>query len=262
MAWWGKVVGGAFGFMLAGPLGALLGASLGHRFDASQSANSESLNYRAGHQERVQAAFFTATFSVMGHIAKADGRVTSDEIAATEQLMSHLRLNQAQRKLAKSLFNEGKRASFHVDEVVQQFRQECHRRNSLIGMFLEIQIQVALADGRINPKENDVLRQVALNLGFSRAELEQMINRISSAHASASGSHEDLSLEEAYRVLGVTKSTPLADIRKAYRRLRSQHHPDKLVAKGLPEEMMKLANEKSHEIREAWECVKQARQAS
>ncbi len=267
MAWWGKVVGGAFGFMLGGPLGALLGAAFGHQFDSglnslSDESESKSEPRRpAGDQERVQAAFFTATFAVMGHIAKADGRVTRDEIAVAEQLMGRLGLDGAQRELARTLFNQGKQPGFQLDAVLAQFRRECLRRRTLIRMFMEIQIQAALADGRIQPEENHILIQVARALGIARGELEQLINLIRGAGA-AHGKDHRLSLADAHRILGVTANTPLAEVRRAYRRLRSQHHPDKLVSKGLPEEMMKLANEKTHEIRTAWERVKQARRGA
>ena len=255
MAWWGKVVGGAFGLLLGGPIGALLGASLGHRFDAGKDAS----HLHAGDQERVQAAFFTATFAVMGHIAKADGRVSREEIALARQLMGQLRLDRAQRKLAEALFNEGKQPAFQLDAVLRQFRRECHRRSTLVKIFMEIQIQAALADGSLAPEENHILRQVAQALGVTRADLEQLINLMRGAHAYETQS-EQVSLADAYRILGVDANTPLPEIRKAYRRLRGQHHPDKLVSKGLPEEMIKLANEKTHEIRQAWEQVKKARQ--
>ena len=259
MAWWGKVVGGAFGFLLGGPLGALLGASLGHRFDTGLNSFSESGH--AGDQERVQAAFFTATFAVMGHIAKADGRVSHDEIAVAERLMGHLGLNQAQRKLARSLFSQGKAPDFDFDAVLAQFRRECHRRDNLIRMFMEIQIQAALADGRIAPEESDILQRVAQRLGIATADLEQLIGLIRGARASHDPGGK-IALADAYRILGVSAETPLPEIRKSYRRLLGRHHPDKLVSKGLPEEMIKLANEKTYEIRSAWEQVKQARQDS
>ena len=256
MAWWGKVVGGAFGFMLGGPLGALLGASFGHQFDVRAQSGPRA---EAGYQERVQAAFFTATFAVMGHIAKADGRVSRDEITMAEQLMGHLKLDAAQRKLAESLFKQGTAPGFDFEGVLEQFRRECHRRSTLVRMFMEIQIQAALADGHIAPEESDILRQVARMLGVARADLEQLINFIRGARASHDGG-DKVSLTDAYRVLGVNADTPLPQVRKAYRRLLSRHHPDKLVAKGLPEEMIKLANEKTHEIRTAWERIKHARQ--
>lgn len=253
MAWWGKVVGGAFGLLLGGPIGALLGATLGHRFDTGAGAGQR---LGAGEQERVQAAFFTATFAVMGHIAKADGRVSREEIALAKQLMGQLQLDRAQQQLAQSLFNQGKQAGFQLDEVLAQFRRECHRRSTLVKIFVEIQIQAALADGNIAPEENHILRQVARALGVSRADLEQLINLIRGAHPA---DPRPITLSDAHRILGVTADTPLAEVRKSYRRLLSQHHPDKLLSKGLPEEMLKLANQKTHEIRTAWEQVKRAR---
>lgn len=263
MAWWGKVVGGAFGFMLGGPLGAMLGASLGHQFDSGLKSFSGEAGHHAGDQERVQAAFFTATFAVMGHIAKADGEVSRAEIALAKQMMNHLRLDNAQRKLAESLFNQGKQPGFDLDAVLEQFRRECHRRSTLIQMFMEIQIQAALADGRIVPEESEILQQVARMLRIAHADLEQLINQIRGASGGMGGGASNKpSLADAYRILGVDADTPLPEVRKAYRRLMSRHHPDKLVSKGLPEEMIKLANQKTHEVRTAWEQIKQTRQGS
>jgi len=272
MAWWGKVIGGTFGFMLGGPIGALLGASFGHQFDARAPApaleRGDHGDYggdygaeffgQPGDQERVQAAFFTATFAVLGHLAKADGRVSRAEIALATQLMDNLQLDGDQRKVAQALFSQGKGAGFDLDAVLAQFRRECHRRSTLVQMFVEIQIQAALADGRIAPEESRVLRRVAQALGLSRGDLERLIRQIRGAD-SYHAHGERASLKDAHRILGVNENTPLAEVRRAYRRLMSRHHPDKLVAKGLPEEMVKLANDKTAEARAAWETIKQAR---
>ena len=258
MAWWGKIVGGTFGFMLGGPLGALLGASFGHRFDVASGADDYArLRPPEGDQERVQTAFFIATFAVMGHIAKADGRVTRDEIALAERVMSHMNLNAAQRRFAQDLFKQGRAADFAMDEVLAQFRRECHRRENLMQMFLEIQIQAALADGIIAAAEREILRRAARALGVTGARLDELINFIRGGESH--GKNEPVSLANAYKILGVKRDAPLSEVRKSYRRLLSQHHPDKLVSKGLPEEMVQLANEKTHEIRSAWERIKAAR---
>ncbi|MES9860620.1 MAG: TerB family tellurite resistance protein, partial [Candidatus Thiodiazotropha sp. 4PDIVS1] len=127
MSWWGKLVGGAFGFMLGGPLGAVLGAALGHRFDKGlKGLPDDSVSWGPGDQERVQTAFFTATFSVLGHLAKADGRVSQDEIRLAENLMGQMSLSNEMRQTAIRLFSEGKSDQFPLDDVVIQFRQECH----------------------------------------------------------------------------------------------------------------------------------------
>lgn len=255
MSWWGKLIGGTLGFLVGGPLGAMLGAYFGHGFDNRAGGSARAL---PGDQERVQTIFFAATFSVMGHLAKSDGKVTRDEIELANALMSEMRLGADQRKLAKTLFNRGKEPGFDFDGVIEQFLQECHRRTTLIRMFLEIQVQAAFADGRLDPAENRLLSRLAEMLGFDERTLEQIINLVRGA-AHAHQQPGRISEADAYEILGVDPETPTAEVRKAYRRLLSQHHPDKLVSRGLPEEMVRLANEKTGEIRKAWETVREAR---
>lgn len=255
MSWWGKLIGGTLGFLLGGPLGAMLGAYFGHGFDNRDEGRQRAL---PGDRERVQAAFFTATFSVMGHLAKSDGRVTPDEIDLANSLMGEMQLEPEQRKLARSLFNQGKAADFDFTSVVNQFRRECHRRTTLLRMFMEIQVQAAFADNLLDPAENRLLVRLNEMLGFDRQVLDQIIELVrGTTHAPQGAAGYDL--DDAYAVLGVSAATPLTEIRKAYRRLLSQHHPDRLVSKGLPEEMIRLANEKTGEIRKAWETIREAR---
>ncbi len=269
MSWWGKVIGGAFGFMLGGPLGALLGAVLGHNLDKGLAGLDQNEPLEPGERERVQTAFFTATFSVMGHVAKADGQVTRDEIALAEAVMTEMELNTELRQTAMRLFGEGKKPGFPLEEVLEQFRVECHRRQTLIQMFMEIQLQAAYADGELAPAEERLLLHVCERLGVSRftfRRLEQMIR--AERHFAGAGAGAGrraarepaaMSLNDAYAILNVSAQTTDAEVKKAYRRLLSQHHPDKLVSKGLPEEMMKMAARKTHEIRQAYERVKEAR---
>lgn len=261
MSWWGKLVGGAFGFMLGGPLGAVLGGALGHRFDKGLSNLPG--GFRPGQQERIQTAFFTATFSVMGAVAKADGKVSKQEIQLAEVLMGQMGLHGEMRRTAKSLFNEGKAADFPLDDVLQQFRSECHGRSTLIRMFMEIQLQAAYADGHLDKAEEQLLLHICDQVHFSVDEfrtLEQML--LAQRHYAGAGTGQAAgpSLDDAYGVLGVQADASDAEVKKAYRRLISQHHPDKLVSKGLPEEMMKVASHKTHEIKQAYEQIKEARQ--
>ncbi len=258
MGWWGKLLGGAIGFAVGGPLGALLGAALGHNVDANLSAGSRA-RLNAGDQERVQTAFFTATFSIMGHLAKADGRVTRDEIVLAEQVMTQMQLNADQRETAINLFNEGKADGFPLDEVLEQFRIECHRRINLVQMFLEIMISTALADGKLDHTEERLLYYIGDRLGFPRPWFERLVAMVRGQQHFEGGDGEipaGASLKDAYDVLGVSAKASDAEVKKAYRRMMNQHHPDKLVAKGLPEEMMKLATEKTQEIKKAYELIK------
>jgi DnaJ like chaperone protein len=261
MAWWGKLLGGTFGFVLGGPLGAVLGAAMGHQFDAGLKGLGRSPGFVPGAQERTQMAFFTATFSVMGHLAKADGQVSEREIALANHLMREMRLNPEQRAAAIKLFNQGKKADFPLDDVLGQFKSECHRRTTLIRMFLEIQVQAALADGRVHDAENRVLYHVADVLGFSHEELGRLVDFVYGAATGQRPDHRVHSLEDAYKLLGVDAKTSDDDVKKAYRRLMNQHHPDKLVARGMPEEMVKLATEKTQEIRSAYEQIRDYRKS-
>lgn len=259
MGWWGKLVGGALGFAIGGPLGALLGAAMGHNIDVSMGGGRAALH--AGEQGRVQAAFFTATFSIMGYLAKVDGRVTADEIAMAEQVMSQMQLDDAQRKAAINLFQEGKAADFPLDDVIDQFRQECHRRVNLVRMFLEIQIATALADGKFDYTEERALFHIADRLGFPRIFFERLVSSVRAQQQFADGQGEGgrAGLQDAYDVLGVDAGATDAEIKKTYRRQMNQHHPDKLVSKGLPEEMIRIATGKTQEIKAAYEQIKESR---
>jgi DnaJ like chaperone protein len=258
MPWWGTLLGGTLGYMFGGPLGALLGAALGRNFDRGIKITDQHGAFGAGQQERVQAAFFTTTFSVMGYIAKADGRVSRDEIAAAESLMGQMQLNDQQRKAAIKLFNEGKKDDFPLHDVLRQFRQESMRRRNLVQMFLEIQIAMAMADGHLHATEKKVLYQIGDWLGFARTDIEHLFNMAGPGAGGTTGQRKQ-SLKKAYDILGVGKSASDAEIKKAYRRLMSQHHPDKLIAKGLPDEMIKFATEKTQEIKSAYEQIKESR---
>lgn len=256
MAWWGTLLGGTLGYMFGGPLGALLGAALGRNFDRGIIQTDQHADFEPGQQQRVQAAFFAATFSVMGHIAKADGRVTPDEITATESIMSRMQLRPAQRQAAIQLFNEGKKSGFALTDVLDQFLQECHRRHSLLQVFMEIQIATAMADGHIHPAERRIILAIGARLGFSHAELEHLFGMEQGARPGAPRAQP---VAQAYEVLGIEKSATDAEVKKAYRRLMNQHHPDKLIAKGLPEEMIRIATEKTQQIKQAYERIKAER---
>ena len=256
MSWWTTVLGGALGFMLGGPLGAMLGVAFAGNFSKGKSNFSGfAKDFHPGDQQRVQAAFFSSLFSVMGYIAKVDGKVSQSEILLAQQVMQHMQLSDDMQKVAKELFNQGKHKDFNLDEVLEQFRTECHRRTHLVRMFLEIQIQATYADGVFDDKEHDALKYIAQKLNFPIHELESLIQQFSTT----SNNTNQLTVNDAYVILGADNNLTDKEFKRAYRRLLAQHHPDKLVAKGLPEEMIKIANEKTQEIISAYELIKKHR---
>ncbi len=264
MNWWGKIIGGAFGFMLGGPLGALLGAALGHNFDKGLQGVSGNFGYSPGRQERVQTAFFTATFSVMGNICKADGLVTEDEIDLAKQVMAQMDLSAQQRKTAIALFNEGKKDGFRINDILLQLKHEIGYRPNLQRMFIEIQLYAAYADGALHPAEKTLLLKVCQTFDFTKHDFENLAAAIVGEihHQRRSGGATKgptISLGDAYAILNISASSDEAEVKRAYRRLMSQHHPDKLVSKGLPEEMMKIAEHRTHEIRQAYVRIKETR---
>ena len=251
--------------MLGGPLGAMFGAAFGHNFDIGLNTLGNQRGFASGigeSVERIQTAFFTCTFSVMGHIAKADGEVSQIEIYLAEDIMRQLNLNPEQKKGAQHLFNEGKKPDFPLNDVLNQFRIECHRRRNLMQMFMEIQVAIALSDDTLDKGESRILGFAADTLGFSRKEYESILQRMQAQCHAHNGQKNSMALEDAYDLLGITSTANDQEVKKAYRRQMNQHHPDKLVSKGLPEEMMELANRKVQDIKTAYEAIKEERKTT
>ena len=257
MSWWGKLIGGYLGLVLGGPIGALLGAALGHHFDKEDSVSEP-----AARQDRLQTAFYAATFSVMGHICKADGRVTPDEISTAKMIMARMALTTEQVEMAIKLFDQGKDQGFPLQAVLLQLKNELALSKDMKRMFLEIQCYAAYADGVIHPNEKAILMKICDIIGLPQYEFESIavaIEAETKRHGSSQSQPEQMSLPDAYSTLGLASNAQKDEVKRIYRRLISQHHPDKLVSKGLPEEMIKIANQRTQEIREAYEIIMKAK---
>jgi DnaJ like chaperone protein len=258
MSWTGKFIGAALGALAGGPVGAVLGAVLGHQFDRG-------LIEAAGPPPRaLQVTLFRTTFEVMGHVAKADGRVSEDEIRAARAVMHHMRLSPEQVQEAIRLFTDGKRADFPLDERIGELRRALGRRRDLARAFVEIQVQAILGAGRLHATARELLWRVASGLDLSRVELAQIEALIRLQHMRArqqghAGRRAEAPIDEAYRVLGITPESSDREIKTAYRRLMNQHPIDKLRARGMPESMLPVAEEKTREIRAAYERVRSVR---
>jgi len=260
---WGKVIGGALGFVLGGPIGLFIGVWIGSSFDKGLKQDFSGVFGQSDPAE-TQRVFFTTTFSVMGHIAKADGVVSKQEIAAAEQVMAQLGLDEIKRKQAIEAFSQGKEQDFNLNSNLESLIRHCARKPSLIQMFLEIQIVAATADGNVSEPEMQVLYQIGQAFRLPKFQVERLVEMViaqrSFHQTGSSGTARNASaptIDQAYKVLGISENASKAETKRAYRKLMSQHHPDKLVAKGMPEEMIKVATEKSQEIQAAYEMIKQ-----
>ncbi|VEA39930.1 DnaJ-like protein [Salmonella enterica subsp. enterica] len=261
----GKIIGVAVALMMGGGFwGVVLGLLVGHMFD---KARSRKMAWFANQRER-QALFFATTFEVMGHLTKSKGRVTEADIHIASQLMDRMNLHGDSRTAAQNAFRVGKADNYPLREKMRQFRSVCFGRFDLIRMFLEIQIQAAFADGSLHPNEREVLYVIAEELGISRVQFDQFLRMMQGGAQFGGGYHQQSgggwqqaqrgpTLEDACNVLGVKTTDDATTIKRAYRKLMSEHHPDKLVAKGLPPEMMEMAKQKAQEIQKAYELIKE-----
>ena len=271
MQYWGKLIGLVLGLMSGtGFWGVVLGLLIGHMIDKSRQVRSS--GYFSNQAQR-QALFFSTTFQVMGHLTKSKGRVTEADINLASALMERMQLHGAARTAAQQAFREGKQGDFPLREKLRELRSICFGRVDLIRMFLEIQLQAAFADGSLHPNERAVLYVIAEELGFSRVQFEQFLSMMEGGRQFGGGYQQQgqyqqqggfggyqrqtgPTLADACKVLGVKPNDDATTIKRAYRKLMSEHHPDKLVAKGLPPEMMEMAKQKAQEIQAPYDLIK------
>jgi len=269
----GKIVGALLGLLLLrSPWGLLIGLVLGHFYDQSVAARRPRA-VGTGEALEIGVRFFKATFEVMGYVAKSDGRVSEQEIAAARQVMSELRLNGAQIHAAIGHFTRGKGALFDVEATVSDLMEVCSQRPDLLRVFLEIQVRAALEGVDMQGPARAAVQKVAELLDVSRLELAHIeaVLRIRREQFRAGGRGSGpggsqapprggMQLAAAYEILEVDAKASDDEVAKAYRRQLSKHHPDKLKANGLPESMLEHAKERTQQIIEAYEVIKSARQ--
>jgi DnaJ like chaperone protein len=271
MSWKGAFLGGVIGLMATRTiLGALFGALIGILIEQSGALGAAPGARRAANSISISDEFFRTTFELMGHVAKSDGRVSEAEIDAARRLMHELHLGAREISIAIACFQAGKSTAYDAELGVERLRDACGQRYDLLRAFMELQLRAALAGNGLSPPARAILMRVAERLGMSALEFAYMeaALRARAAHAShqayggsagprpASGAG---SLAGCYAELEVDANITDQEVTKAYRRQMSRHHPDKLVANGLPESMAQMAKEKTQRIQEAYEGIRAAR---
>ncbi|MEH6580646.1 MAG: co-chaperone DjlA [Halioglobus sp.] len=259
---YGKIIAGLIGLLVAGPIGLIFGIFIGHSFDKGLVrtfgfASPENI-------ARIKTNFFETTFLLLGHLAKADGRISQQEVDHTELIITQMGLDGQQRKRAIELFQQGSAQDFQLESVISAFNQTCGAQKQLQQTLLLFLISLALADDHtIVDSEQAALQRIASLMGFSAGQLQQLLRMAQAQEQfhsrSGAASSSGISLSDAYVALGVDEGVTDKELKRAYRRLMSQNHPDKLIAKGVPEDMIKIATEKSQEIQSAYEMVRKQR---
>jgi len=251
--WWGKIIGGVIGLLRGGIAGAILGVFIGHMIDRFLAG--------LGGVSRVRDVFFGALFATLGHINKADGQVTRAEIAAAEELMRRLQLGPEERQMAISFFQQGKQPDFDLDATLREFARHSMVRQDLRIMFIELLLQAAISDGSLSVAEERILQRACMILHIP-ANVYAAMRQAHQGGPQAGYSgyrqvpRQAVPIEQDYASLGLKSDASVQEIKRAYRKLISQYHPDKLVSQGLPEEMMELSKNRVREINAAYDRIK------
>jgi len=264
--YWGTLMGAAIGFYLEDIPGGLFGALLGFLVDKSLSVLQQPKFPRLNSAElaRMQREFFIATFLVMGFVTKAIAKYVEDENEVLDKVIARLNLSPDVHQEAMDLYHQGRSENFDLNRALLPFYTVCRSQRHLLEMFLEIQLLAAYKDGVILPEQNQLLLNIAKVLELSRADYDRILSTIRAEDHFSQDRFVNSSVgyfndEDAYAILSLSPMASNEEIKKAYRRLVSMHHPDKLVAKGLPEEMLKMAENKTREIRLAYERIRAIR---
>jgi DnaJ like chaperone protein len=257
---WGKIVGGTAGFAVGGPLGVVIGAIAGHAFDhyraeqgrrgvGAGSRDEPPLFYEDPAETR-RIAFATAVIALAAKLARADGRVTPDEIQSFRQVFQ---IDDDEVGDVARIYNQAKTSTDGFEAYACQIAMLFQGDRYLLEELLRGLFEIARADGELNGSELDFLRRVGAIFGFDQAVFEQIHRRFAARGRRMSGA------DDAYAVLGLSRHASDDEVRKAYRQLVREHHPDRLVAKGLPAEFVAHANQTLADINVAYDRIAKER---
>jgi DnaJ like chaperone protein len=253
-----KLIGFIAGYYFFGFFGALLGLFVGSFIDRMMAYGAGAINPLQNALR--QAVFLETVFISMGKLAKADGHVSQDEIDHVEQFMQKLNMTAQHREQAIKLFKQGADPAFDIVPTYTRFMAVCGHTRYLKQVLLVYLIVMALADGHFHPAEEALLTEIAARLGFDQAAFKHMLDMVlNQSHFAGGQASAATALDDAYKALGVTKDSSDHEIKRAYRKLMSQYHPDKLMGQGVPEDMIAMATEQAKEIQLAHDLIKKTR---
>ena len=242
MSIWGKIIGGTTGFALGGTLGAIIGIMIGGSFDRSAKKFSSSNQIS---QQQKQNVFALCIIVLSAKIAKADGQVTKEEIYTFKEKFN---IQAEEMSEVSKIFNEAKKSSFGFKNIADQVGNLFSDNKVLLEQLLNNLFYIAEADGLTSINELEVLKSISQSFHFNETDFQRIF-------------HSRLNNKESdpYKILGVTREDSDNNIRKKWIELSKEHHPDYLIAKGMPKEFIKEANKELSSINLAYDKIKELR---
>lgn len=253
-----KIIGVILGYYFLGIFGAFIGYLVGSFIDRYRAYGMGAINPLTNAHR--QTVFIETVFILMGKLAKADGHISQDEINHVENFMQKLGMSSSHRQLAIALFKQGASPGFDIESKLKEFMAVCGHTNSLKQMLLIYLIVMALSDGVLDAAEEGLLKDFALHLGYDQSAFQQLLGMVLGQSHFAGGQATSASaLDDAYKALGVSKESSNQEVKRAYRKLMSQYHPDKLMGQGVPEDMISMATAQTQEVQAAYDLIKKSR---
>lgn len=248
MGWLGKVIGGALGYALGGPLGAIAGAVFGHTLDDIPDFSSTEAIPKLSSNEQTQMIFFVGAFSMLAKIANADGKICEYEHEIVEQFIKKdLRLNAESRNIAMTIFRKAADSNETFEQYATQFYEHFRSQPGFLEFILDVLVRVSTADGVFSEEEEALLLKAV-----------RVFQYPTESYLKIKARHMERGIDY-HAVLGCDRQDSDEFVKKQYRKLVQEYHPDKIAAKGLPDEFVIFASEKFREIQDAYEKVSQER---
>ena len=244
MSIWGKLIGGAAGFAIGGPIGLLIGVASGHLADNVRSRGSRA-RIKYSNTATRQQVFAIALIALSAKMAKADGKVTRDEVNAFKAVF---KVSQKDMKMVGKIFNQARKDANDYEKYAEQVGNVFRSQPEVLEEFMGALMHIALADGNIHPKEQIFLINVAKIFGFDKQHFELLSARYGLTE-----------VEDPYAVLGISENSTNQEIKNTYRKLVQENHPDRLIAKGVPREIIEAANDKLARINNSYSKIEKQR---
>ena len=236
MTIWGKIIGSATGFALGGPIGALLGGAAGHALDKFKT--KEKLPEKLALK---QIGFTIGVIVLSAKMAKADGKVTKSEIKAFKEKIN---VPDNEIKNVARLWDQAKKTTDGFEVYAKQISNLLEKNSSVLEELLNLLVIIAEADGKITNLEKIYLKEVSNIFGFSEQDFERICSSKLDKHI------------DPYQTLGVLKDAPLEEIKNKWKTLAMKHHPDRLIAQGIPQDIIETNTYRLKEINNAWDLIK------